>query len=865
MIHYILFPFISNFACIYNQKQLQIYMKKVWFILLILLNLISSVFSNNYGLHFKSHSVAGSQRTSLLLNDLKPFTLKNEFTLSFDLTLREEPPFGNIFSIQTSDGQTIDVIFTTEDKKKYVPAIVINGAINLLETPIDTSDTSFATTLSKKENKIILTYNKKSISFPIHLEKTKDINLIFGVSTARDRLDVAPINIHDIRIFENKRNTYHWELKQHNGNICYDLVQQAPAVAINPHWIINDHIEWKSLYSIKTEEKIQIAFNPTKNVFYLVQQNLIHSFNPETNDTQTIEIKHGHRAMMYSNYLEYDTLTNELLSYSIENNLISRFDFQKQSWSLTEENTDEPAYANHTWAVSDSMAYTFGGYGFYHFKNSLFCLDPKRNTIAECQYTPSITPRTSSASAIVGDELYIFGGRGNSSGRQELPAQYYYDLYAINLKTMKSRKIWEKNNVEIPFIQATTMYFVPEDSSFYAATTEHGGILIKLSLKEPTWEYVSKAINAKLSYKDIVFNLYQAPNHEKMYLVIDKRLNDENLNHDLTIYSIDCPLLENNQTEQILVTPWYHHKALLPSLILVLIIFVFLIGLNIFKKRISHKVQLPKAKQNLDIERPMPMEVITEKKYFDRSKSSISLLGGFNVKDKSGKDITADFTPRAKSLLIILLLYSEKYPQGILVKKLDDIIWADKDEESARNNRNVYMRKLRLLLESIGHIEVANDKSYFRINIDNEVFFDYHVALTHIAQIENKESNDSELIDKILELLLYGALLPNTTYDWLDDFKENYSSTSITLLTNLLSRELNKGNDNAALRIADTIFLHDPLNEEALSAKCSILYNQRMKGIAKNVYDKFCKEYNESLGEKYKVSFTDICNKKLPL
>lgn len=47
------------------------------------------------------------------------------------------------------------------------------------------------------------------------------------------------------------------------------------------------------------------------------------------------------------------------------------------------------------------------------------------------------------ASALVGDELYIFGGIGNNSGKQELSSHYYYDLHAINLKTMKSRKIWE--------------------------------------------------------------------------------------------------------------------------------------------------------------------------------------------------------------------------------------------------------------------------------------------------------------------------------------------------------------------------------------------------------------------------------------
>lgn len=838
-------------------------MKKVWVILLILLNAISSVFANNYGLHFNSHSVPGPQRTSLLLNTQSPFTLDDEFSMSFDATIRQEPQFGNIFSLKTDDGQSIDVIFSVLEKDEYAPALVINGTINVLDIPVDSPQASFNFFLSKKENKVTLTYNKKSISLPIQLDKARKLTVIFGIPCVKDRVDVAPIDVRDIKVFENKRSAHHWELKHHNGDTCYDLIQQAPAVAINPHWIINDHVEWKNIYSTNTKEKIQVTFNPKENLFYLTQQGHISIFNPDTQETQTIEVKQGHRAMMYSNYLEYDTLANTLLSYSIEKNLVSRFNFKTGSWSSSELNTDEPVYTNHTWATADSVAYTFGGYGFYHFKNNLFCLDLKKDKFTECPYTPSIDPRTSAASAIVGDDLYIFGGRGNSSGRQELPSRYYYDLYAINLKTMKSRKIWEIPEVQDPFLQASTMYYIPEDSAFYVATTDKGGILIKLSVKEPKWEYVSKGINTEFIYKDMVFNLYYAPKFNKMYMLIDKRLNDTNLSHDLTIYSIDCPLLENNQIEQVLEKHWYENKAVLPILIIVLVIAILLIGVSIYKKRTTNQnIHTAKDPQEPENEISLPKDKIEEKKYFDRSKSAISLLGGFNVKDKNGKDITADFTPRAKSLLVILLLYSEKYPQGILVKKLDDTIWSDKDEESARNNRNVYMRKLRLLLESIGPIEVTNDKGYFRINVGEDVFFDYHVALKHIAQLEDQNLNDDKLINKILELLLYGALLPNTAYEWLDDFKGNYSSTSITLLTNLLSRELNNGNDNLALRIADTIFLHDPLNEEALSAKCSILYNRKMKGIAKNVYDKFCKEYNESLGEKYKPSFTDICNKK---
>ena len=136
------------------------------------------------------------------------------------------------------------------------------------------------------------------------------------------------------------------------------------------------------------------------------------------------------------------------------------------------------------------------------------------------------------------------------------------------------------------------------------------------------------------------------------------------------------------------------------------------------------------------------------------------------------------------------------------------------------------------------------------------MFCDYWVVLDCIRQFkENGEHGDDELLNQILEILLYGPLLSNTIVDWLDEFKDSYSSLSIDLLRNLL--ELQRNDYDTVLRIADILFLHDPLNEEALAAKCSILFIQGKKGIAKSVYDRFCKEYKDSLGEEYKVP---LCN-----
>ena len=114
----------------------------------------------------------------------------------------------------------------------------------------------------------------------------------------------------------------------------------------------------------------------------------------------------------------------------------------------------------------------------------------------------------------------------------------------------------------------------------------------------------------------------------------------------------------------------------------------------------------------------------------------------------------------------------------------------------------------------------------------------------------------------MLELLVFGPLLPNTQADWIDNFKSDYSDITLDLLHSLLQKKEFEDKEDIQLLIADTIFLHDIFNEEALRVKCSILYKKDKRSIAKNTYDNFCKQYKSLLGTDYKISFSTIVTSK---
>lgn len=835
----------------------------------------------DYGLSLKSHSVPGIERTTLYLDDNQPFSIKNDFIISFQMYVRaNEHDFGTILHLHTNTNQFIRFSFVAGEERHF-PALVLNEGIININSPIEREkwlDVSLH--LRLKDNVIEIDYDNKKISAMAPLQGVKSVTALFG--QMKEYLsDVAPIDLRNVTITQDGKQIREWKLWKHNDTVCYDEIEGAVARAIHPVWLIDNHIEWKLVHQAKIPGKLDVAFNAREALFYLVRSQSIDVLDENGTLQKEIAIRGGYPAVEFPNHLLYDTLSNKLVSYYPKKGITSRFSFDTERWSNEIRNTEEASNYNHarTFNPADSSFYFFGGYGFYQYRNDLYRMKYSTNQIEQVEYERPLYPRYSAAMAIVGDELYIFGGRGNKYGKQELSSHYYWGLCAINLKNKQSRIVWQKNQPqEEGTIMASTMYFEPSDSSFYAVSTNKGGVLWKISMKDSVYSEVSKPIYNESTYQDSDFSLYTSPSHGKLFLVLDKILS--NHTHELAIYSINMPLVNEVDIRQSTAgesinNRWYLYAI---GILLLLVLAGFVLyrfkynGKNkkapATKKgtektvattgKVQSQSDVPESKTIPKKEWMQESETIfTETvNYYDRSRASISLLGCFNVRDKDGNDITSNFTPRLKHLLILLILYTEKNAQGILASKTTEILWPEKEETAARNNRNVNLRKLRVLLESIGDMEVMIENNFLRIKWGTNVFCDYHTLIACTKQFEQEKSE--ELLNRILELLLYGPLLPNTIVDWLDDFKDDYSSYSIDLLKNLLEIEISRNHQDMIIRLADIMFLHDPLNEEALAAKCAVLSAQGKKGIARNLYDRFCKEYHDSMGENYKTPFADL-------
>ncbi len=841
--------------------------------------LLSSLFAfgMEYGLRFKSHSFPTPERTSLSLGD-RPYQFKDQISLGFDMGFYDTSRFGLICTITGDDGTAISLVSSSGRDRDYQPGIVINDKLNLVPVRFDATPahpSHSVIELNRKDNTVQFTYNQERFTFPVDLSRMKSATIHFG--KAETQASVAPVEIQDIRIFIDKKNTHRWELRRHDGDSVTDDLSDVVAVAQSPHWILDDHVSWREIYSMTTDEKVQTAFDPRDELFYIVTSERITEFNPLTHASTNIRVDADARVMKYSNYLFYDTIAGQLLSYSLEPKQTNRFDFKTHRWlkGVDPAADNEPRFANHGFASDGHNAYMFGGYGFYMYNNMLVRLDLATGSMEDITLHPLPDPRTSASLCVAGGKLYIFGGMGNSVGKQEIPSRHYFDLWEYDLETMKGKCLWETDTVSYQFLPSQSMYYVPRDSCFYVASTLFGGCMMRISPSHPGYEVVSQPIRSIMDYRDCVFNLYRSADGRNYYLVIDKRLND--YSHEYRLYHIAYPfsggvvaktpppaLPETRRSSSV----WWWLFAVL--------LLVSACAAWWFERRrrlSSHTASdtpAPSDATSADdstepsepdapfaTASPEPAPEPPAPARFDRSRSAISFLGTFEIKDRNGADITPKFTSRTKDLLIMLILFSEKGEKGVGYQTLDEAIWGDKDEKSAKNNRNVYMRKLRLLLSEVGNADITYEKGYYRID-PADVTIDYHEVMTRIGDGAKGDSLSGERLEEAIELLLYGPLLPDTVYDWLDDFKSNYTATSLHILSGLLGRIGTKGDREILYKIAETISLHDPLSEEALAVKCRILTQKRMKGVAKSAYDAFCREYERSYGEEYPVPFSQL-------
>lgn len=839
------------------------------------------------GLQFKSEDSLLTLRTSYRVFNSKVPVFYGHFYISFDLSLWDNSNLGYVFNL------------ADKDQSYSLSYLYANGAGSLnfnIDAKCNKLSIPIAAALLKKTNwlkvKIALDLNQDNVTIRIDsmvyradslgFRSRMPANLVFGKNPSYT--EVPNMAIRNLEVGDDN-DRHFFPLNEWNGNAVHDAGGEDLGYVENPLWLINGSYFWKPVYTETTSQVAGLNFNPLdQNLFIFTRDSLI-SLDPGSKRVS---------ARPYANKLPVNLVLGKSIVNGRENKcfIYELFDVAKGEptvasldlspgpgslkWSVVGK--DELPYQRHHHNIFyDSRQdhfYLFGGYGSYSYHNSFLEYNDTLDKWIDVRFAGDpITPRFFSA---IGpsdkvDELLLFGGYGNESGKQIVGGRQYYDLYRLNVRTHTVKKCWQiAPSTDMAFVPANNLVLSPDRMYFYALCYPHEQAhtelkLYKFSIRDGSYEQVSAPIPMASMRIESDVNLFYSQKTGEFFCTVQEFA--DRSSSTIKVYALSSPPVTTAMYLASLRRPEKPGLALIWVMLApVLVIGGGILGFLFWSRR-GKRVTVPQLHDAI----PVPVVVPARNAIIEPAEepvievasaaapaattpaataNAIFLLGEFAVFDRKGNDITHLFSPKIKQLFLLILLHSTD-GKGIVSRKISARLWPEKDPVKTKNIKGVTFNHLRSALADIDGIELlfANDSYSFRMN--EPLFCDYMAVWQQLIHCSHLDPRHFGLISR-------GPLLEDMADPLVDEFKSDYECRLIAILVPDLKCAFEKGEYRRSLEVARTILAMDPFNEEVL--KYQLKSYRRLKGIdySRRAYDQFTQDYERSLGVVYPFPFDEI-------
>ncbi len=810
----------------------------------------SLVSGQYYGMQFSAHDFRLDQRSGLDLTPDHAFDIKGDLNLQFHLRLDpgHASYFGYIFRLILGD-QNIDLIHGIVPGNPNNFELILGDKTSKVAFAIPVEELQkewlkLRFTLDFKSQRITCHFNDETFEDDLIGFNTENgYRLMFGANSFGNfsSTDVPAMILRDVEVSNGDRTTARWSLNEINGTIAHSVPAGNNGTAYNPTWLLKRHNTWELALNKEVAGKIKTTYDSRNDNLYMVSKDTIFIYNINTDSLVRITANSELR-IQNSNEILYDTINRRLISYSLENNYLSVFDFDKRQWSPHDKGElEEIDYWHHNRLITpDGLLVAIGGYGHYMYKNSAWFWNVEKNSFDSLRYKGDFHPRYLAGLGFNPQDslYYVIGGYGSESGKQSENPDYYYEILSFSTTEMAMSRFHEFENTRAGFCFASSVVF-DDSNNMYALyfnkyQFENRLQLVQIPLDNPKIIELANPIKYNFldvnSFSDLHFN---KPSNS---LVAVSTYLSEGITM-VSVHSIAFPpqahIINSPAPEKSSSNLMFYFVAALVLIVTLLLI--------IFRRKGSKKLQ----------EKSAPLKRETIHRVYE---NSIILFGGFQVIDRKGNDITGQFTPLPKKLFLFILLHSLRNNKGVSSNTLYETFWFDKSVESARNNRAVNIVKLKSLLENLDSVSISKETGYWKFDFDPSRihidFYDYLQIANHTSELSRED-----IID-LLAIIENRPLLNNTNADWLDPFKSEVSNDIIDALL----RYIERSNDDPEflLHLTNCIFINDSASEEALKVQCRLLIKQGKHSLAKKAYSKFISEYRQLYDEEYKLSFNQI-------
>jgi DNA-binding SARP family transcriptional activator len=829
----------------------------------------TSVLGQTYGLKFQGQNVTLDHRTELNLTPDGFLKFQDEFEISFDYKIERIIPnatFGYVFRIINSENYNVDLLSAPSPvlrlnvvagkNNSYIPVVFPENLVGKwIKLRIKF--------LLRDDKLIFYTPDSFYVSEGIGFNKKDEFKIIFGANDFNQfkTTDVPSMSIKNLQISENGVLKYAWHLDETEGFITIDRINRQEAHVKNPVWLKLTHQVWQTEFEKEADGPVMVAFDENNERIFIVGTDELWIYSAEGNTIE--QIKYNKKVNFNPNtYCAiFNSSDNKIYCYIVDSESVYTIDIVSGEWNQHEIASQmETKYRHHNrfYRQSNNSIYLFGGYGFHKYSNEIRKIDLASMSVSNLPSNIDVFyPRYLAGLGELNDTVYILGGYGSTTGDQLINPHSYYDLFGYSLENGELFKKFEIPRIIDDMALANTLWIDPEKRNYYAlifGKSKFDGHLqlVKGNLDAPKIETVGNKIPFQFLDIRSFSSLFYFPVQKKLFAYTSYL--SENNKARVSLYSISYPPDNFSINDS-------GNKAIGSQIAYSLIFFILLLsGVVIFiyrrrkRRKPSDLIQEPKIPDENSPGNDLSTSLI------DKNKYHIILFGGFQVYNKNFKDITSNFSPLLKELFLLIFLYSFKNNKGISSEKITEILWFDKSEKSARNNRAVNIAKLKGLLEEIGSCELSKKTGYWKISFeDTQINSDYFDFLSITS---SKKNLTKQKVIQLIEISQKGGFLVNAHYEWLDEFKAQVADTIMDTLVEYGHKADIKAEAEFIINLADCIFNFDIVNEEAMILKCKAQYCMGKHSHSKATYEKFFKEYSTMYNQEYDKAFTEIINLK---
>ena len=854
-------------------------------LILLVLSSIQAISQNlvHSGLLFTASPSAKEERTSLNLTANSLITARYKFNLEFDFSIWSRDQFGYIFRIFDKEHHNIDLVYIPESSTLAVLKLVVNGLPTTINIPLVEKELvrnnwlHLMLSFDLKQGKVNVKFGDVLYKDEqVALAGFRKLNICFGANRSiyYPTTDVPRMAIRNIRIGDyNNKSTHNWLLNESEGEKASDLVGNLTANSINPNWLINNHFYWTKKDELRMEASSGIAFDTAQNRILIIGKHKIVTYDILTSETTVQNVNNIKPSGTKSETYYYSYTAKKIYCIGNVPNEVNVYDEIKNEWEKGTTDIYTTQSINSTFFLNDQdgVAYSLGGYHNYRYNNFLMRYSFHNKSWRQVLFGgDKLIPRSYAAitKTNIPGEYLIFGGYGNSSGQQELGPQCLYDLYHFNTNDSVLTKKWNIENVTENFIPMGSTTVPEHTRALYILGFPPflNGTYLKLyriSLEKPEYSAVSDTMHFYFDEERSKASLSYFGKTREFFAVIKTPTNGDSTTYK--IFALNYPPVNRSMLaitfKTVLSNPGNWIIKVFWMVGVFSVIFIYLLVLLLRELHMAEESLEDEQQLNLLVNEKVPVRTENfDKKHVELPrKNAIYLFGEFRIYNVDGVEISPRFPAKIRQLFLsILLLGTEE--KGITNEKLNSIHWTYHSPESAKNNRNVNIKKLRDLLADLKGVQISHSDGSWILKLGNEVFCDYSFLLMKMKG--SFKPLTREEFEKIILVLAQGIFVADERTTWLDPFNSHFLSFLLDYLFLLTDSFEKDKNPAAIIKIADIILKSDPLNEEAFKLKIEALIKVKNHNQAFSDYTYFTKGYEKMYGIQFPLTFKSFIRKE---